>query len=141
MCIGSVIRAWAKALSSQLPKCAVAKRMPRPAFLRFEIMFQSFVTYPLGNVLAIHVRETREDPDQTGDGAENFVGDGAALAARFLRIGEFEIAHRGAAQAGDGEVEEAGVEAGQAEWRVGQPTSRRNPDYSIHPPPSTRSPS
>lgn len=81
------------------------------SLLGVQKMFQSFVTYPLGNVLAINVRETREDPHQTGDGAENLVGNGAALGGRFLRIGEFEIAHRGAAQAGNGEVEQGGVEA------------------------------
>ena len=32
MFIGSVISACAKALSSQLPRCAVANRTPRPAF-------------------------------------------------------------------------------------------------------------
>jgi len=106
----------------------------------FQIIFESFVTYPLGNVLAIDVREAREDPDQAGDGAENFIGDGAALAWRFLGIGEFEIAHRGAAQARNGEVEQGDVEASQSEWRVGQ-RPQEKPYYSIQPPPNTRSPS
>ncbi len=39
----------------------------------FEIMLKSFVTYPLGNVLAIEFRKAGEDPDQARDGAENFV--------------------------------------------------------------------
>ena len=47
--------------------------------LGFEIVLQAFVTYPVMNVLAIDLREAREDPDEPGDGAEDFVGDGAAL--------------------------------------------------------------
>ena len=48
------------------------------------------------------------------------IGDGAAFGERFFGVGEFQVAHRGAAQARDGEIEEASVEAGQPEWCVGQ---------------------
>ncbi len=89
-------------------------------FFGFQIMFEAFVTDPLMNVLAIDLGKAREDPDEAGDGAENFVGDGAALGWRFLRVREFQVAHRGAAQAGDGEIEQRYVEAGQAERCVGQ---------------------
>ena len=59
---------------------------------------------------------------------------------RFFRIREFEVAHRGAAQARKSAIEEECVETGESQRRVGQrPEEER--DYSIQPPPSTRSPS
>ena len=51
--------------------------------LGVEIVLQTFVTDPLVNVLAVDLRETGEDPDQPGDGAEDLVGDGPSLGGDF----------------------------------------------------------
>src|SRR5580658_9845780 len=72
------------------------------------------------NVLSVKLRETREDPDQAGDGTEHFVGDGVAFGRRFLRVRHFQVAHRDAAQARDGTIKERNVEAGQTEGRMRQ---------------------
>jgi hypothetical protein len=49
---------------------------------------------------------------------ENLVGDGPPLGRRFVRVREFQVAHGGAAEAGDGKIEEGGVKAGQAKRSV-----------------------
>ena len=86
----------------------------------FQKMFKSFVTYALMNVLTIEPRESGEYPDEAGYGAENFVRDGAAFGYGFFRVGQFQIAHRGAAETGNGEIEEGCVEACQRKRCVGQ---------------------
>ena len=68
-----------------------------PGLLRFEVMLKAFVTDQLMNVLGIDFGEACEDPDEPCDGAEDFICDGPALGRGFLRIREFEVAHRGAA--------------------------------------------
>ena len=100
--------------SAKLPIAEMGGREKDPAagLLGLEIVLQAFVTNPLRNVLAIELGKTREDPDEARDGAENFVGDGAALRQRFFGIGQFEIAHRGAAQAGNRKIGQSDVEAG-----------------------------
>ena len=109
MCIGAVIQAWANALSSQLPRCAVATRTPRPASLACVKVFEAFVTNPSMKCFARLMRGKRAKvAEQARDGAEHSVGDGVAF-GRSRRC-QFQIAHGDAAQAGHGEIEQPGVE-------------------------------
>ena len=103
-------------------------------------MLQAFVTDQVMNVLSIKFGEAREGGNESRDGAENFIGDGSALGRGFFRVREFQVAHRGSAQSRHCEIEQGYVEAGEAE-RCMRQRPQQEFGYSIHPPPSTRSPS
>ncbi len=69
---------------------------------------------------------------------ENFVGDGSSLGLGFLGIGKFQVAHRGAAQAGHCEIEQSYIEARKPEWGVGQRPQRRIAASRSFNPPTTQ---
>src|SRR5580698_4775399 len=82
------------------------------------------------NVLSVKLRETREYPDQAGDGIEYFVRDALAFGQRFLWVRHFQVAHRDAAQARDGEIEQGDVEAGKTKGCMGQRPEEKRRRYS-----------
>src|SRR4051812_24868056 len=72
-----------------------------------------------GDVSLIELGEFREAYQDAGDGGEDAIDDSGALGWCELREGDFEVAQADAAEARDGEIEQACVEA--REW-VGKKT-------------------
>jgi hypothetical protein len=62
-------------------------------FFRLQIVLQSFVTDPLGNVLAIDVRKTRKRIEQPADRPEHFVGYRGSFCGSLFRVSQLQIAN------------------------------------------------
>src|SRR5258708_6012231 len=97
-CMGAAISACAKALNSQLPRCAVAKKHALAAAERPLEMFEAFVPDGAADTATVYAREAGEGYKQAGDREAHAVHDARPVGRTGLGERHGEILHGHAAQ-------------------------------------------
>jgi len=128
---------------AQLPVAEVRGRKQNTAslFFRFLKMLQPVIADPLAYVAGVNSGQAREGPQHSRQRRENLIDNRFTFSRGRLRIRQFQVAARDAAQTRIELIQYCKIEPRQPKRTVreGPEDEADEKAYSIQPPPSTRS--
>src|SRR5271165_1768566 len=128
---------------AQLPVAEVRGRKQNTAslFFRFQKMLQPVIADPLAYVAGVNSGQARKGPQHARQRRENLIDNRFAFGRGRVRISQFQVAARDAAQTRIELIQYCKIEPRQPKRTVreGPEDEADEKAYSIQPPPSTRS--